>query len=295
VPLRATPSSQNTRQAGCKFIAYSERVNRFRFLLLLISAHSFLLADDPKPETIAAFDHYVKLTEDGFAKNRGFENFLWVDHHPNEKSMVWLQQSIVRPNPTLDQGKEIEVPGGEIQHWIGVVFVERADTDVEHLRGLLLNFGGYKDFFKEQIIDSKLNKHEGDNFDFLLRFYKKQFSTVVLNVDESGKYTLIDPLKWSVACHSTHIGEAEHPKDKKKLDEERPPEAAAGYLWRLNFYWRVEQADNGCYVELEVITLARQEAGRLHPSHYLTGFQDFPRELTQYLIDSVDGIFVRHR
>jgi hypothetical protein len=270
-------------------------VIRFCYLPLLIGALSILQAADPNPETIAAFDHYVKLTEDGFAKHRGFEDYLWLDHHPDEKSLVWLQQSVVRPMQTLDQGKEIEVPGGEIQHWLGAVFVERADTDADHLRGLLLNFAGYKDFFPEQIVDSKLNKREGDDFDFLLRFYKKQFNTVVLNVDESAKYTLIDPYKWTVACHSTHIGEAEHPKNKKKLDEERLPEEAAGYLWRLNFYWRVQQADNGCYVELEVIALTPQEAGRLHPSRYLAGFQSFPQGLTQYLISSLETLFVHHR
>ena len=82
---------------------------------------------------------------------------------------------------------------------------------------------------------------------------------MVLNVNETAKYTLIDPYALDLACHSTHIGEAEHPKNKKKLDEERAPEDAAGYLWRLNFYWRVHQADNGVYVELEMISLAREE------------------------------------
>ena len=275
-------------------LAYIERVSRFYFLLLLTGV-SILRAADLKPETIAAFDRYVKLTEEGFAKNQGFENFLWLDHHPNEKSLVWLQQSIVRPLQTLDHGAPIEVPDGVMQHWLGVVYLENMDTDAGHLRGLLMNFPGYQDFFKQQIIQSKLIRQEGDNYDFSLRFYKKQFSTVVLNVDESGKFTMIDPFKWTVACRSTHVGEAEHPRNKKKLDEERPAEDVAGYLWRLNFYWRVQQADNGCFVELEVITLAREEGGLLHPARFLAGFQDFPRQLTQYLIDTLEALFPHHR
>jgi len=63
----------------------------------------------------------------------------------------------------------------------------------------------------------------------------------------------------------------------------------------LNLYWRVQQSDNGAYVELEVISLAREETGRLKPARFLTGFQSFPQELTQYLIDTVDAIFVRRR
>jgi hypothetical protein len=273
--------------------AYIERVNVFRYLALLVLVASCVPAADLQPETIAAFDRYVKVTEDGFAKHQGFENFLWLDHHPKEKSMVWLQQSIVAPMQTLDQGKEIEVPDGVIQHWLGVVYLENADVD--HVRGLLLNLAGYKDFFKEQIIESKVIKQQGDQYDFFLRFYKKQISTVVLNVNETGKYTLIDPLRWTFASHSTHVGEVEHPKNKKKLDEEHPAEEGAGYLWRFNFYWRVQQSDNGVYVELEVITLARQTGGLVNPSKFLTGFQSFPQGLTQYLMDTLNVIFPHHR
>jgi hypothetical protein len=271
--------------------AYIGRVNRVRYLPLILLIAPSLQAADLKPETVAAFDRYVKITEDGFAKNQSFDNFLWVNHHPKEKSMVWLQQRVLIPMQTLDQGKEIEVPDGVIQHWLGLIYAE--GIKIDDARGLLLNFAGYKDFFKEQIIESKINKHEGDNFDFFLRFYRKQFSTVVLNVDESAKYTLIDPVRWTVACHSTHIGEAEHPKDKKKLDVNRPAAKAAGYLHRLNFYFRVEQADNGVYIELETITLGPQPAGKLSPSRYLTGFQDFPYDLTAYLTDTLQNIFPR--
>ena len=272
---------------------YIGRVIRVRYLLLLLFACRGLPAAELKSETAAAFDRYVKLTEDGFAKNQGFENFLWLDHHPKEKSLAWLQQPTISPLETLDQGKEIEVPGGMIQHWLGVVYLENADID--HVRGLLMNLAGYKDFFKQQIVESKVNKQQGDQYDFFLRFYKKQISTVVLNVNETGKYTLVDPVRWTFAAHSTHIGEVEHPKDKKKVDEEHPAEEGAGYLWRLNFYWRVQQADNGVYVELEVITLARQTSGRINPSKFLTGFQTFPHDLTQYLIDTLDVIFPHHR
>src|SRR5271155_6188850 len=120
-------------------------------------------AAELKPETAAAFDRYVQLTEDGFAKNQGFENFLWLDHHPQEKSLVWLQQSIVRPMQTLDQGAEIEVPDGVIQHWMGVVYLE--GTILDRVRDVALNFNDYKEFFKLQVLDSKLIKGEGDQID----------------------------------------------------------------------------------------------------------------------------------
>lgn len=263
---------------------------RVRYLPLLLFVFSILHAAELKPETSAAFDHYVKVTEEGFAKNRGFENFLWLDHHSKEKSLVWLGQSIVMPLRTLDHGAEIDIPDGELQHWLGAVYLENADID--RVRGLLMNLPGYKDFFKQQIVESKVNKHEGDQYDFFFRFYRKQFSTVVLNVDQTGKYTLIDPTHWTFAAHSTRIGEAEHPKNKKKLDQDRPAGEAAGYLWRFNFYLRVQQSDNGCYVELETVSLARQAGG---VTRFLNNFEGFPHGLTQYIIDTLQTIFPHRR
>lgn len=256
----------------------------------MIGAVSLLHAAEPKPETVAAFDKYVKLTEDDFAKHLAPGDFLWLDRHTQEKTLVWLGQSKFMALQTLDHGAPIEVPNGEIQHWLGLVYCEGMNAELT--RGLITNYGGYKDFFRLEVIDTKVIKTAGDTVDFLLRLYKKQFGTLVLNVTESAKFTQLDPLRWTVAAHSTHIGEAEHPKNKKKLDEERDPEDAAGYLWRFNMYYRVVQADNGVYIELETISLGHQPSGLLtKPSRILNGFEDFPRDFTAYLTDVLDHIF----
>src|SRR5277367_5644516 len=168
---------------------YIGRVMAVRYLVLLICALTVLPAADLKPATAAAFERYVKLTEDGFAKNQGFENFLWLDHHSREKSLVWLGQSIVSPLQTLDQGRQIEVPDGVIQHWLGVVYLE--GTTLDKVRDVVLNFADYKTFFKQQVIDSKLIKRDGEQFDALVRFYKAQISTVVLNVNMTARFTLL--------------------------------------------------------------------------------------------------------
>lgn len=217
---------------------------------------------------ISTFDQYVQTFEDETNKHHGFEDFLWLDHHPDQKSLVWLGQSVVRP---------VETPDGTIQHWLGAAYLEGATLDTA--RNVILNFADYKLGFKQQVIDSKLIKREGEQFYFQLQLYKKQISSVRLIVDETAKYTLVDPARVTLAAHSTHIGEA-------KQDE-------SPYLQHLNFYWRLEQADNGVYAELEVISQGR-EAGTLSPGRYLNGFQNFPRELTQGMIDGLHAAFPRH-
>jgi hypothetical protein len=273
--------------------AYIERVIGVRDLLLLIIVSFSLRAAELKPETAAAFDRYVTLTEDGFAQHQGFEDFLWLDHHSNEKSLVWLGQSVTVPARTLDQGAEIEARDGVIQHWLGVVYLEKATLD--RVRDILLNFNEYHNMIPLQIAESKTNKRDGDQLDVFLRLYKKQVSAVVLNVNAAAKYTLLDPSRAIIACRSTHIGEAEHPRNKKKYDQERPAEDAAGYLWRLNFYLRLEQSDNGVYVEVELITLAREAGGLVNASRFLNGFQSYPRELVQGFIAALEYIYPRRR
>ena len=262
-----------------------------RYLAFLACFSAFIRAGQAPPETLAAFDRYVKLTEDGFAQHQGPEDFLWLDRHSKEKTLVWLRQSVVTPLQTLDQGRPIEVPNGVIQHWLGAVYVE--GIDVGNANRMMLNFPLYKDFFRQQIIESKLTRQDGDRYEVLLRLYKKKFGEVVLNVDETAQYTVLDPRRWTLAFHSTHIGEVEHAHDRKKFDQERSPEDVAGYLWRLNLYVRVQQADSGVYIETEVISLAHQPQGKLSASHYLDGFQDFPREFTQGMVATFETFFGR--
>lgn len=261
-------------------------------IILAPLACASVRASELKPETAAAFDRYIKVTEEEMSKHRGFGDFLWMDHHPDKKSLVWLGQSAIMPLKTLDHAQEIDVPDGVVQHWLGMVYLDQAT--LERARDVVLNFADYKTNFKQQVIDSKLIKRDGEQFEVLLRVYKKQISTVLLNVHETAKYTLVDPTKIFVASHSTHIGEVAHPKNKKAYDDERPPEDESGYLWRLNLYWRLEQADNGVYAELEVISLAR-ETGGLSPGRFLNGFQNFPNELTQGMIDSLHDAFPHRR
>jgi hypothetical protein len=268
-------------------------VKGLRLLVLLLPLVSASVrAAELKPETAAAFDRYIKVTEEEMSQHRGFGDFLKLDHDPKEKTLVWLGQGGVTPLKTLDHGEEIDVPDGMIQHWRGVVYLDEAT--LAKARDVVMNFADYKVFFKSQVLDSKLIKQDGETFDFLLRLYKKQISTVLLNVHETANYTLVDPSRIIVACHSTHIGEVAHPKDKKAYDDERSPDDESGYLWRLNLYWRLEQADNGVYVELEVISLGR-EAGGLKPGRFFNGFQTFPNDLTQGVLNSLRDAFPHRR
>jgi hypothetical protein len=262
----------------------------WRFLFLL-SCAPFISAADLEPATAAAFDRYAKLTEQALEKRTGPSDFLWLDHHPKEKSLVWLNQSVVAPQKTLDQGQEIEIPGGALQHWLGAILLEHATF--ERVRDFILDYADYKDYFKQYFTASRLVKRDGDHFDAALRLYRRQLAAVTLNIDVSATYVTVDPSRGYVVCHSTHIGEVARPKEKNPADQERPAADAYGYLWRLNQYWRIEQTGDGVYVELESVSLSRP-AGGLNPGRFLNGFvQNFPREFVEGLMEALRQAFPR--
>jgi len=216
--------------------------------------------------------------------------FLSMDQNPKQKTLVWLGQTVVEPKTI---SPPVDVPGGLVQDWIGTLYLESATLDA--VRDMLLNFGDYKYFFKEQVIESKQTKREGDRFEAMLRLYKRQVTPVVLNAQIAALYKSIDPERATIAIRSTHIGEAAHPGKKKTYSQDRPDDDREGYLWRLNLYWRIARGDNGVYAELELISLARPSNG-LHTGRYLTGYETLPRELAEGILDETRIAFpLMHR
>jgi hypothetical protein len=257
----------------------------------MVCAVCVIYAADLKPETSAAFDHYVKLTEEGIEKHTS-SDFLLLGQNAKQKTLVWLGQTVIEPKKTLDQGHEIDIPDGLMQDWVGDIFLE--GTTLDRVRDMLLNFADYKNYFKQQIIESRLVKRDGDHFDAFLRLYKRQVTPIVLNTQLSAVYTSVDPSRAYVICRSTHLAEAAHPNKKSTYDQERSPGEASGYLWRVNLYYRLYQADDGVYAELELISLSRPGGG-VHPGRFLSGFESFPRELEEALLSGLRDAFpLRH-
>ncbi len=240
------------------------------WLFALGSLHGFEL----QPETVQAYDRYVKLTETESRERSAKGAYLWLDQHKREKSLVWLNQNFTTTHRTV----EIEVPNGVIQDWIGEVFLP--GMTIERVRDVLLDFARYKEFFPSEVAESRLEKRDGDHFEAFLRFSKRQIRKVMLNAKCSVQYEAQDPLHVSIAARSTHIGEVRNPS-KKPYEEEQPAESEYGFLWRLTWYWRLEQADGGVYAELEVVSLSKDE-GLLGRGRLMNGFVDrFSKEFTE--------------
>lgn len=182
----------------------------------------------------------------------------------------------IEPSHTLDNGKKIDVPDGMIQHWVGTMFI--AGAAIPQVKAVLQDYENYKYIYNPEVIESKLISHQGDEYDIFLRLYKKQVLTVVLNSNYHVRYGLLDPRRMYVISHSTRIAEV---KDTARpaAGEEKVGDDT-GFLWRLNSYWRFEQADGGVYAECEAISLSRDVPPLL--GWMIKGFlEKFPKESMQ--------------
>jgi hypothetical protein len=219
------------------------------------------------PQTAAAFDRYIELTEARMKTDRSPDAWKAKAHGNNIR---------IESGHTLDNGKKIDVPDGMIQHWVGTMFI--ASATIPQVKAVLQDYENYKSIYKPEVIESKLISHQGDEYDVFLRLYKKQVLTVVLNSNYHVRYGMLDPRRMYVISHSTRIAEvkdAAHPDaGEEKVGDD------TGFLWRLNSYWRFEQADGGVYAECEAISLSRDVPPIL--GWMIKGFlEKFPKESMQ--------------
>ncbi len=209
----------------------------FSALMLFSFVLPLGFAADLLPETKRAFDRYVQVTEARLGRSLNAKNFLYADLSPADKAKLRKGEVTIEPRQTLDNGKEIDVPGGLVQDWLGTLFIPNATAD--QVRAVLENYPAYKNLYKPEVIDSKLLNRNGNEFDIFLRLYKKQLLTVVLNANYHVKFGQLDPAHLYVNSRSTRIAEVDNPD--RSMTVEQPVGHDDGFLWALNSYWRISR------------------------------------------------------
>jgi len=213
-----------------------------------------------QPATVQAFNRYVQLTE---ARIRGevstSEKFLYVDGLVPERrsqALAALQRGEVlmeRLQTTDRSGQTMEVPGGLIHHWLGVVFVPGAT--LQQTLALMEDYDHHRDIYRPEVVRSRLISRQDNDFKIFYRLRKKKVITVTLDTNHDVHYFPVDSKRWYSRSYSTRIAEvvdADTPNERDK-----PAGQDEGFLWRLNSYWKFEEKDGGVYIECESISLTR--------------------------------------
>lgn len=230
-----------------------------RALIALLFLAPAAFAAELRPETVAAFDHYVRLTEARIQTEigGGASPFLAVDALPSDqRARAYAQMErdvVVEKMETREGNRSIRVPGGLIHHWRGTVFIPGAT--LQQTVALLQDYDNHYRVYEGDVLASRLLERDGDRFRIFLRFHKKKVITVVLNTEHKAQYFPLDDRRVHTRSHTTRIAEVENPGTAK--EKEKPVGNDGGFLWRLNSYWRLLERDGGVYIQLEAISLTR--------------------------------------
>jgi hypothetical protein len=218
-----------------------------------------LNAADLQAQAAQNYARYIALTQaqvDAELAQSG--SYLWVERLPEARRTEALAQLrsggvVIEKLETLDDGKPIAVPGGLIHHWIGTAFVPGAT--LAQTLAFMEDYDHKVEYFKPDIVRSKILRHEGDDYFVLLRFYQKKIITTVIDTDQEVHYHVVDKTHAWSRSNATRVQEVDNPG---KSDERLEPEGHdRGFVWKLNTFWRFEEKDGGTYLECQAISLSR--------------------------------------
>lgn len=290
--LEMSPAALRAVQWRQVKTSHSTLLPRLAALIFLLAAlASRALPADLKPQTIAAFDRYVALSE---AKIDSSLNpspgdpapFLWVNALPPSRRSADLAslrsgKIVIEKLTTLDDGKPIPVPGGMIHHWIGAVFIPGAT--LSQTLALVQDYDHHAQYYSPQVIASKILARDGNDFRIYLRLYEKKILTCVLDTRHEVHYVVLDSTHAWSRSRTTEIREVAGWKQPGEHD--LPAGHDDGFLWRMNTYWRFEQKDGGVYVECQSISLTRDIPTGLG---WLIGpfVESIPRESLEFTLGS---------
>jgi putative flippase GtrA len=184
--------------------------------------------------------------------------FLSVDRQPTRKvedARAQLRRGdvlVMRGSAEDERAQEIEVDGGSIHHWRGVILIPGVKLD-DVIR--TLKEPGRDRHKQEDVLASRVLARNGDALKLFLRLKRTKIVTVVYDTEHDVHYRSIAPSRAASSSVSTRIVEIEN---AGSAGERALPEGNDhGYLWRLNSYWRYLQVPEGVVVELESLTLSR--------------------------------------
>jgi hypothetical protein len=212
-----------------------------------------------KPATIAAFEKYVRLTEQRMDTELAPKGrFLWIDGLSGQAqtdAIARLKRGelVIERLQTREGGSELDAPDGMIHHWLGAVFIP--GVKLQEAVGLLQDYDRHARIYAPNVAASKTLQKNGDRYRVFLRFYMKKVIAVTMNTEHEATFTSPGPDRASSRIYSTKIAEVADAGTPQ--ERELPPGRDQGFMWRLNTYWRFVERDGGVYVQCESLTLSR--------------------------------------
>ena len=210
---------------------------------------SLVYVSGPSFAALAAWDKYVAAVDARHAQSSP-KDFFALDTRGADK---WRERTRTNAVPMV----EVTPPGapdGKIHHWAGAIYVP--NTTVDSVVKRLQEYAGRESEFYQEVKASKLLERDGDRVKVFLRLERDAgVVTVRFNTEHDVQYRQLGTGRAASRSVATKIAELEDAGTPR--ERERPPGQDHGFLWRLNAYWRFEQAGDGVLIECESVSLSR--------------------------------------
>ncbi|HXJ90925.1 MAG TPA: hypothetical protein VMS18_29220 [Candidatus Binatia bacterium] len=202
-------------------------------------------------QTLEAFDAYIFEAERKMEQAlQGTATFLWSQQQPERAQKVSRGQIVAQ----FWSGRgPVKVATGLIHDWIAAAFIP--GSTIPEIFAVVQDYDNHKNIYKPEVINSKLIRREGNDFQIYLRLLKKKIITVVLDTDHEVRYRPVDRSRWTCRSFTTRIAEVENAGSQS--EQILQPDTGYGFLWRLYSYWQFEERDKGAVVECRAISLTR--------------------------------------
>ena len=182
---------------------------RLRFALLALLSGPALVAAEPRPETLRAWDAYTAQTEKRIAREMGSsEGFLALDFMEPAKRARCREElragsvCVLKLETLSEDGKPIDVPYGMIHHWYGAIFVP--DVPMARVLDWLKSYDDRERYYRE-VEASRLISRDGEQYQIFLRLRRKKTITVHYNTEHEVTYEAHGPGRASSRSVATRI------------------------------------------------------------------------------------------
>jgi len=227
------------------------------FLLTLFSPVRTNAAD-LKPETIQAWNDYVRAAEERNLEHVSQETpFLAIDALPGEAAK--LRQGDVIASPAAPN-VPVKVPAGLIHDWTGAIFIPNAA--LRDVLQVVRDYAQYKTVYHPNVVSAEpLETAEWEDRFSMVVMNKSFFAKRALDSDYHSTFTRLDDQRWYSVSETTRVQEiAEYGGPSPHM---LPQDHGTGIIWRLYSTARYQERNGGVYVELEAIALSRDIPGAL--------------------------------
>jgi hypothetical protein len=224
-------------------------------ILPLLAAMAFPVeasAATLKPETVAAWDDYLQSANANLQDRlRPGGSFLWTFEDAERAAKVHSGEIVVAPATGQNPRK---VSGGLIHDWMGAVFVPNLKLD--DILKVTRDYDRYKEFYRPSVVESKaIARDSAEDKFWMLLMNKAFFLKTALETQCQATNVRLDDHRFYSISRTTRVQEVD---EYGQPGEYRKPEGqGSGYIWKLYSVARLEERDDGVYIELEAMALSR--------------------------------------